>query len=1690
MATLISGLGGTAGYGENTFSTASGRTGNLDDGSINVNLSSVFGASGINLYGTTYTSVFVNTNGLLTFGSAEPAYTSAALTTLGQPSIAPFWTDIDISKGGEIYWDLDASTGRFIVTWLNVAPFSGTGTNSFQVVLTNLGSGDVNIEYIYSSIGYANGGYGNATVGISNGTSSQTLVEGSGNATFLATYAGNDFDTQDPAGIWSMGFEGGQPFLGDGVVEGTAGNDLIDLNYTADPEGDRIDRLDGTGFSGTTGDADYVLAGAGNDTVISGLANDIVYGGSGNDQISTGQGNDWADGGTEADSIDGGSGNDSLFGGAGNDTLFGGADSVAVTYTASYTEITAPTQAVTGSSGRPNFSVFSTSNETLTTGTNGTVSGFLLGDVNSVETHTHTASSQISGGRILFNGVSGVETLTISIDGVAQNLTTAIANGTVTFNGAGIYQINGAGQIVRIGSGTTSATVGTLNINVPYTSISLAGTGTTTSAGMWYEYYVNTQPNNVTAATGGNDVLSGGDGNDVLFGGNGQDDLSGDAGNDSLSGGDGADTLNGGLGADTLDGGADADVLYGGDDNDSLIGGDGADTLFGGAGADQIDGGNGNDVLHGDAGNDSVFGGTGADTLYGGLGNDVLSGGTDDDQIFGDDGVDVLVGDMGNDLLNGGAGADQLFGGDGNDTLQGGADHDVLQGNQGNDSLLGEDGNDSLQGNTGNDTLTGGLGNDTIDGGADADLLSGGDGNDSLIGGDGLDTLFGGAGVDWLDGGLGNDVLNGEASNDTLVGGLGNDQIFGGTENDVVQFANGWGSDTAQGGENVGDFDQLDFGVVTTNLTVTFTGSEAGTATDGTSTVAFSEFERVTLGSGADLLNGAAAASMIQAEGGSGNDTLIGGSGNDSLYGGLGVDSLSGGLGDDRMFGEDGDDRLQGDAGNDTLTGGLGADTLVGGLGNDQIFGGTENDVVQFANGWGSDTAQGGENVADSDQLDLGLVTTNLTVTFTGSEAGTATDGTSTVAFSEFERITLGSGADLLNGTAAASMIQAEGGSGNDTLIGGSGNDSLYGGLGVDSLSGGLGDDRMFGEDGDDRLQGDAGNDTLTGGLGADTLVGGLGNDQIFGGTENDVVQFANGWGSDTAQGGENTGDFDQLDFGAVTTNLTVSFTGSEAGTVTDGTNTVAFTEFERVTLGSGADLLNGTAASSMIHAEGGSGNDTLIGGSGNDSLYGGLGVDSLSGGLGDDRMFGEDGDDRLQGDAGNDTLTGGLGADTLVGGLGNDQIFGGTENDVVQFANGWGSDTAQGGENVGDFDQLDLGLVTTNLTVTFTGSEAGTATDGTNTVAFSEFERVTLGSGADLLNGAAAASVIHAEGGSGNDTLIGGSGNDSLYGGLGVDSLSGGLGDDRMFGDAGNDTLQGGGGNDSLFGGDGNDLLIGGAGADSISGGIGNDTIVIGTGTDGFGDTVAGDENTGDFDVLDLTAWGWALTNVIYDPLNAENGTVQFLDVSGAVIGTMTFSGIEQVIPCFTPGTLISTERGEVAVEDLRAGDRVVTRDNGLQTLRWVGSKRLSLADLIVNPALRPVEIGVGALGNGLPTRAMTVSPQHRMVIEGARAEMLFGEPEVLVAATHLTSLPGVEVKLSAAVRYVHGMFDRHEIICANGAWTESFQPAQRMLDGMDRAQADEVLALFPELAGQEFDFPAARLSLKAHEARVLLRG
>jgi hypothetical protein len=270
------------------------------------------------------------------------------------------------------------------------------------------------------------------------------------------------------------------------------------------------------------------------------------------------------------------------------------------------------------------------------------------------------------------------------------------------------------------------------------------------------------------------------------------------------------------------------------------------------------------------------------------------------------------------------------------------------------------------------------------------------------------------------------------------------------------------------------------------------------------------------------------------------------------------------------------------------------------------------------------------------------------------------------------------------------------------------------------------------------------------------------------------------------------------------------------------------------------------------------------------------------------------------------------------------------------------------------------------------------------------------------------------------------------------------------------------------------------------LSGGDDRDTFISAT----DGDVVDGGEGGVDYDTLDLTGAGPFHIN--YDPANHENGTVNFLDPTDHhVVGTMTFSNIENVIPCFTPGTLIATPRGEVLVEELRVGDKIITRDNGMQEIRWLGRRDLSWSDLAAAPHLKPILVRQGSLGNGLPERDMLVSPNHRLLVANDRTALYFDEHEVLVAAKHLAAGSAIHSVDAACASYIHFMCDRHEVVLSNGAWTESFQPGDMTLKGMGNAQRLEIFDLFPDLktdAGIE-NYSAARRTLKRHEAMLIAR-
>jgi Hint domain len=195
-------------------------------------------------------------------------------------------------------------------------------------------------------------------------------------------------------------------------------------------------------------------------------------------------------------------------------------------------------------------------------------------------------------------------------------------------------------------------------------------------------------------------------------------------------------------------------------------------------------------------------------------------------------------------------------------------------------------------------------------------------------------------------------------------------------------------------------------------------------------------------------------------------------------------------------------------------------------------------------------------------------------------------------------------------------------------------------------------------------------------------------------------------------------------------------------------------------------------------------------------------------------------------------------------------------------------------------------------------------------------------------------------------------------------------------------------------------------------------------------------------------------------------------------------------VVACFTPGTKIATLRGETLVENLVAGDKVVTRDNGVQQIRWIGKKKVDWRMMTANPHLKPVLVRQGSLGNDLPERDLMISPNHRVLVANERTALQFDEAEVLVAAKHLIGGLSVRSIDSIGTTYIHFLFDRHEVVLSDGIWTESFQPTDTTLKGFGNSQRAEIFEIFPDLETAEgkVTFGSARKTLTKKEASQLV--
>ncbi|MDV7144962.1 Hint domain-containing protein [Tropicimonas sp. TH_r6] len=778
-------------------------------------------------------------------------------------------------------------------------------------------------------------------------------------------------------------------------------------------------------------------------------------------------------------------------------------------------------------------------------------------------------------------------------------------------------------------------------------------------------------------------------------------------------------------------------------------------------------------------------------------------------------------------------------------------------------------------------------------------------------------------------------------------------------------------------------------------------------------------------------------------------DTVLGGAGNDTITTGDDADYIDGG---------DGDDMIDGGLDADTILGGEGADTIIGGEGSDDIDGGAGDDVIYGGLGFGYEFDP--LNIKDdgTDTYGADPVQDN------GMDVIRGGDGNDTIYGQDDDDTIFGdAGNDFIDGGIDEDIIS--GGTGEDVILGGQGDDHIEGGADTDLILGGEGDDRILGDAGRDLIGGGDGNDVIDGGDDGDILFGDKGDDVISGGEGSDVI--VGGEGADTQSGdagddlfvgvaegdhidggdGEDTmvlsgpaiieyddptdptsGTISFLDFGSETPVSTATFENTEnISYVIPEPEPVAATGAETAT----REVTDLPDITSDLIVDGTSGDDIM------DSSYVDAEGDQIDDGVSLPGLGGYD--DVVRGYAGQDVIESGLGNDYVLAGSGDDDVDGGAGNDIIRGEEG--NDALAGGD--GD-DQL-------------RGDE-----------------------GVDLL-----------EGGEGNDVLVGGSGQDELIGGAGNDVLVGG--DADAVDSTTNDNSA-----DTLVAGEGKDVLYGDGGADSLSLGDDTDVDVAFGGADadtffqvGPGDVVFGGEAGDDNDTIDLTGYANPLTvNWTNGDPTTESGTVTFYEADGTTVaGIATFSEIENVIPCFTPGTRVATPSGEKLVEEICVGDEIITRDNGVQEVRWSGRKALDYGKLSKVPHLQPILIPAGSLGDDLPERDMLVSPNHRMLVADDRTSLYFAEHEVLVAAKHLVGRHGIRRLPQLQTTYIHFMFDCHEVVLADGAWTESFQPGDYTLNGIDSAQRDEILELFPDLGRQNGrdDYVAARRTLKRHEAVLL---
>lgn len=170
-------------------------------------------------------------------------------------------------------------------------------------------------------------------------------------------------------------------------------------------------------------------------------------------------------------------------------------------------------------------------------------------------------------------------------------------------------------------------------------------------------------------------------------------------------------------------------------------------------------------------------------------------------------------------------------------------------------------------------------------------------------------------------------------------------------------------------------------------------------------------------------------------------------------------------------------------------------------------------------------------------------------------------------------------------------------------------------------------------------------------------------------------------------------------------------------------------------------------------------------------------------------------------------------------------------------------------------------------------------------------------------------------------------------------------------------------------------------------------------------------------------------------------------------------------IIICFGEGTEIETIDGPKTIETLLQGDFVLTFDHSIVPVRWIGSTVLTREDLQTWPNLRPIRVKHDTFGKGRPYKDVLLSPNHRVLVSGWRAELYFGEPEVLVPVKSLVDDDRIRVETDCQqISYYHLLLESHQVVYSNGLRSESLFLGDQSLLALSKQAEAEVRSILTQ--------------------------